>query len=186
MRRFLSLPAAVALLLGACVSVEVPPLEPLGKHRAVLEDARYIPQQESADCAAACLTTVLRYHGSDLTLDEVDAGLKRVRDGGVIPAEIIYFARRQGYRVTLYEGGLNDLRRKVLTGKPLVLLVHDAPRPARLLARRPGHYLVAVGFDDPDAEAVVHTGHRAFDRLSYGTLQARWKRAGFLTLLVER
>ncbi|MFW6158525.1 MAG: C39 family peptidase [Planctomycetota bacterium] len=186
MRRFLLLPAAVALLPAGCTTVQVPPLEPLGKERAVLEPVRYIPQQESEDCAAACLTTVLRYHGSDLTLDDVDAGLKRVRDGGVIPAEIIYFARKQGYRVTLYGGGLNDLRRKVLAGKPLVLLVHDSPRPTRLLARRPGHYLVAVGFDDRDAEAVVHTGDRAFGRLSYATLHVRWKRSGFLTLLVER
>ncbi len=177
---------AVALLAAGCATVDVPDLEPVGRERVMLDDVEYSPQRGDDDCAVACVTTVLRHLGSDLAFEEIDEGLKRVEGGGVIPVEILFFARMHGYRVTLLDSGLNDLRQRLTAGRPLILLLHYMPRANRRLAGLPGHYVVAVGFDDATREVIVHSDTSSFQRKSYRSLQRRWSESDFLAIQIDR
>jgi hypothetical protein len=86
----------------------------------------------------------------------------------------------------MYRGGINDLRRSVLVGRPLILMLHPMPGIVRWTGMRRGHYVVAVGYDDRNRQAVMHSGSRSFRTISYRRLQLEWSRANFLTLLVEK
>ncbi len=184
-------PLLLAALLGlACcpscaLFIAVPDLESLPQSRVVLEDVVYTPQEEHSDCGPACLTTVMRHLGSPITLAEVKQQLKQLDGGGTIIVEMIYGARKNGFRVRTYEGDINDLRRNLLARRPLVLMLHPLPDITRRMGRR-GHYVVAVGFDDEKREVILHSGSKAFDTMSYRQLQLQWSRAKFLTLLIER
>ena len=183
--RFSFLVLSAALSSGCILFVSVPPLEPLPQSKVVLHDVHYVHQQTNWDCGPACLTTMMRHYGSNLTLPEVTAQLKRADDGGTIIVEMIYGARNNGFRATLLEGSINELRRLILAGKPVILFLHYMPDITRRIGRR-GHYVVAVGYDDGEREAVIHTGTTAFDTMSYRRLQLQWSRTGFLGLLVEK
>lgn len=184
-------PLLLAALFGpACCSgcallVAVPELEPLPQSSVVLEDVVYTPQEESSDCGPACLATVMRHLGSPLTLAEVGRQLKQLDGGGTIVVEMIYGARRNGFRVREYEGDINDLRRNLLARRPLILMLHSLPDITRRMGRR-GHYVVVVGYDDKKRHVILHSGGKAFDTMSYRQLQLQWSRAKFLTLLIER
>ena len=175
---------AAALCPGCVWFVRVPPLEPLPVRRIVLSEVKYTPQETDWDCGPACLTTVMRHHGSALTLPDVERSLKRSANGGTIVPELMFFARKNGFAVSYFEGSINDLRRRVLGGKPLILFLHPAPDIVRYIGRQ-GHYVVAVGFDDDEREVILHTGDRAFDTMSYRELQLEWSRTRFAAILVE-
>jgi ABC-type bacteriocin/lantibiotic exporter with double-glycine peptidase domain len=178
------------MLLAACVCpgcalfVSVPPLEPLPNTRVVLSGVEYTPQESGTDCGPACLTTVMRYHGSELTLADVTAQLKQIDSGTIVP-EMIYGARKNGFRCTLLDGNINDVRRLIHEGKPVVLFLHPMPGFVRVTGLRRGHYIVAVGYDDAQRLAIIHTGGDAFDTMSYRQLQLQWGRASFIALLIE-
>jgi ABC-type bacteriocin/lantibiotic exporter with double-glycine peptidase domain len=177
--------AAHALLPGCTWFVSVPELTPLPKTTVVLRDVAYVGQEAQFDCGPACLATVLRHYGSTATLDQLSSEMKQTDDGGVIMVEMVFQARKRRYDVEVYEGGLNDLRRKVLVGRPLILLLHPMPDMVRHVTSRRGHYVVAVGFDDRRRDVIVHSGREAFTRMSYRRLLAQWRRANCLTLLVR-
>ena len=176
----------IALCAGCCSLVSVPPLDPLPRKRVVLREVRYTPQQDDWDCGPACLTTVMRYRGSGLTLKQVMGQLKRSRSGGTLFIEMIYGARKNGLRAKSYRnGGLNDLRRKVLARKPLILMLRATPDIDKRDPKRRSHYAVAVGYDDDKREVILHSGAKSFTAMSYRQLQLQWGRTRFLTLLVE-
>ena len=128
----------------------------------------------------------MRYRGSDLTLKQVKAQLKRAKSGGTLFVEMIYGARKNGFTATWYrDGSINDLRRKLLAGKPLILMLHPMPDVVRHIGRR-AHYVVAVGYDDDRREAILHSGRKAFAAMSYRRLQLEWSRTNFLTLMIEK
>jgi ABC-type bacteriocin/lantibiotic exporter with double-glycine peptidase domain len=164
----------------------VPPLDPLPKREVVLRNVHYTPQEESWDCGPACLASVMRHNGSKLTLDEVKSQLKQRAGGGTIIIEMIFGARKNGFRCTMLESSLNDLRRSLLDGKPLILFLHPMPAIVKVTGRRRGHYVVAVGYNDDTREFTIHSGETAFDTMSYRQLQLQWGRAKFLALLIER
>jgi len=177
----------VALCCQGCtLFVSVPPLEPLPEDHVLLTQLQYVPQSEDWDCGPACLATMMRHCGLDLSLSDLKGELKRTDDGGVIPLELICAARRRGLQVRSYSGDVNDLRRNLLEGRPLVLMLHPLPGIVRMVTTRRGHYVVAVGYDDREREAYVHTGEAAFEPISYRRLQLEWSRTGFLTLRIER
>ncbi len=171
---------------GCALFTSVPPLDPLPKRKVILNAVRYTPQTESWDCGPACLTSVMRHHGSPLTLEQVKGQLKQRSGGGTIVVEMIFGARKNGFRCTMIDGSLNALRRSLLAGKPLILFLHPMPAVVAVTGRRRGHYVVAVGYDDDKREVVLHSGETAFDTMSYRRLQLQWGRADFLALLVEK
>lgn len=171
---------------GCALFITVPPLEPLPKREVVLRNVRYTPQEESWDCGPACLAAVMRYHGSPLTLEQVKGQLKQRAGGGTIIIEMIFGARKNGFRCTMIDGSLNVLRRTLHAGKPLILFLHPMPAIVRYTGRRRGHYVVAVGYNDDAREIIIHTGETAFDTMSYRQLQLQWGRADFLALLIEK
>jgi|GEM_PF-6382760 len=185
-----SLAAGGLLLLamltqGCSLFVSVPPLDPLPQTRVVLTNVEYTPQAGDTDCGPACLATVMRHLGSDRTLAQVTGQLKQTDGGGTIFVEMLYGARKNGFKCTMIEGDINTLRRGILAGKPLILLLHPMPDIVRVIGRR-GHYVVAVGYDDERREAVIHSGTTPFDTISYRRLQLEWSRANFLGLFIEK
>ena len=169
---------------GCAVFTRVPPLEPLAQEKHTLYTIHYVAQQEGWDCGPACLATVLRHYGIDVSIEQLSREMKQV-NGGTIPIEMIYTARKHGAKITMYESGLNDLRKKIIAEQPLILFLHPMPAIVKYTGLRRGHWVVAVGFDDSKREVTIHSGDTAYDTISYRQLQLEWGRAGFLMLLIE-
>jgi len=175
---------SIACTSGCAIFTRVPPLEPLEQKQHTIYSVQYSPQKESWDCGPACLATVMTYYGTDVTLEQLSAEMKQV-NGGTIPIEMIYTARKHGAKVTMLEGNLSDLRARIMRGEAPILFLHPMPRIVEYTGRRRGHWVVAVGFDDVEREFTIHSGGTPYDTMSYRTLQLQWGRARFLMLSLE-
>ena len=171
-------------LSGCAMFTSVPPLEPLAKKQHTLYGVHYFPQKANWDCGPACLATVLRYYGTDITIEQLSAEMKQV-NGGTIPIEMIFTARKHGAKITMLEGNLNALRARIMGGDAPILFLHPMPRIVEYTGRRRGHWVVAVGFDDDKRQLVIHSGDTPYDTMSYRSVQLQWSRASFLMLSAQ-
>jgi len=137
----------------------------------------FFPQDEY-QCGPAALAMVLAWSGlavepADLTEKVYTASLK----GSLQPA-MIAGARRSG-RLAYVISGTESLIREIAAGHPVIVLQNLG------LSWIPvWHYAVAVGYDTPRDEVMLHSGLNARQRLSMPVFQNTWARAEDWGLLV--
>ena len=104
------------------------------------------------NCGPATLAMTLSYYGSDLDQAAAGSALRgNPDDKNVSPAELIAFARAQGFQARLLVNGDADrLRRLIDAGVPVLIETWLDPEDAGGL----GHYRLLVGYDD-DAGAWI-------------------------------
>lgn len=67
-----------------------------------------IPAQPTeTTCGPTCLHAVYRYYGDDISLDQVIAETRVLREGGTLDAFLADHALRRGYRATIYMHNLS-------------------------------------------------------------------------------
>ncbi len=98
------------------------------------------------NCGPATLAMILSYYGSELDQAEAGAALRgHPDDKNVSPAELIAFARSQGFQARLLvNGNAAQLRRLIDVGVPVLIETWLDPEDAGGL----GHYRLIVGYDD--------------------------------------
>lgn len=72
-----------------------------------------IRQHSEMDCSAACLSTVCRFYGKEVSINTTRE-IARVRQEGASMANIIRAAREMGFQATAYESTIEQLREKRL------------------------------------------------------------------------
>jgi tetratricopeptide (TPR) repeat protein len=104
------------------------------------------------NCGPATLAMTLSYYGSELDQAVTGAALRgNADDKNVSPAELIEFARAQGFQARLLvNGDAQLLRRLIDAGIPVLIETWLDPEDAGGL----GHYRLLVGYDD-DAGAWI-------------------------------
>ncbi|MCC6464330.1 MAG: hypothetical protein IT463_03205 [Planctomycetes bacterium] len=65
------------------------------------------PQPDSETCGATCLQAVYAYHGLELLLPEVIAGIERLETGGTLGVMLARDALRRGFAATIYSYNLH-------------------------------------------------------------------------------
>jgi tetratricopeptide (TPR) repeat protein len=137
----------------------------------------FFPQDEY-QCGPAALAMVLAWSGlkvepADLTEKVYTASLK----GSLQPA-MIAGARRSG-RLAYVIAGTESLVREIAADHPVIVLQNLG------LSWIPvWHYAVAVGYDTPRDEVMLHSGLNARKLLSMPVFQNTWARAADWGLLV--
>ena len=98
------------------------------------------------NCGPATLAMTLSYYGSQLSQAEAGVALRgHPDDKNVSPAELIEFARSQGFQARLLiNGNAAQLRRLIDAGIPVLIETWLDPEDAGGL----GHYRLIVGYND--------------------------------------
>ncbi len=65
-------------------------------------DLEILPQPDDTTCGPTCLHAVYRYHGLDLTLDQVIDATARFQDGGTLAVMLGTDALRRGFDATVF------------------------------------------------------------------------------------
>lgn len=147
------------LALAACVQVNVLPghVTP-GPLTLPLE----LPRYEAGDCGLEVAAAALAYHGFAANPDELRARLRQA--GGTPAPALIEYLRGRGLEVALVDGSLDQLRRSVDAGRPVIILV---ALPGGL-----AHFLI-VGAAAAEGIACAHYDGSRLD-LTPGQLRAIW------------
>lgn len=152
-RLWMAAAAAAIVLTAGCVTT-APPTRTPGAG-AVAVDGVPALDYGIDRCAAGALTSVLRYWGRDVDIDELAAELPVVRNG-VLSVDLLIEARERGFDARIVEGSLPYLEEAIREGEPLILMLRvvKAPVPERDLF----HYVVVDGVDSANGLVRLHFG----------------------------
>jgi tetratricopeptide (TPR) repeat protein len=121
---------------------------------------------------------VLAWSGLDVKPAELTEKVYTASLQGSLQPAMIAGARRSG-RLAYVISGTETLIREIAAGHPVIVLQNLG------LSWIPvWHYAVAVGYDTPRDEVMLHSGLDARQRLSMPVFQNTWARAGDWGLLV--
>ncbi|NLG35984.1 MAG: hypothetical protein GX548_11580 [Lentisphaerae bacterium] len=160
----ISVPAAVvlAVLLAACRSTS-PSVCRL--------DVPFLEQSEGR-CGTAAVAMVLRFHGADPDMDELDRDIHLPALEGSIPALLVEGARTQGWAADAFRCSEEEFRRFLADGVPLIVLLAPSGRDPR------GHFVVATGFNFRTGALRVHSGSRSHQWWKASKWRPPWEAAG--------
>lgn len=169
-----------ALLLSGCAVVprgDWPPAAVGVPPRSEIASVPFYPQDEY-QCGPAALAMALAWSGLDVQPADLTEKVYTASLQGSLQPAMIAGARRSG-RLAYVISGTDALIREIAAGHPVVVLQNLGLSWAPLW-----HYAVAIGYDIPADEIILHTGRRARDRSAMGLFQATWTRAASWGLLV--
>lgn len=164
---------AMLLVLAGCSGLDYrqvlenpSPLPP----RVRVEGVPFFPQREDY-CGPASLAMVLAWSDRQVSRDVLASQLLTPDREGTLRSDLVGGARRQG-RLAVPVRGLRALLGELAEGHPVVVLQNLG------LSWLPRwHYAVAVGYDLPRGDILLHTGRRRSRRVALATFERTWDRA---------
>ncbi|NIO05807.1 MAG: peptidase C39 family protein [Proteobacteria bacterium] len=172
MRCAYGLPLILAFLFSCAAPPKVKPSQPL----QIIENVPFHPQQRY-QCGPASLAGVLNYWDVDISPEAIAGEIFSKSARGTLNADMMFFAERKNLKARHYRGNLEDVRMKIDSGYPLIVLVDDG-----FWIYQKNHFMVVVGYN---ADGVIANSRKT--RLKYipnkGFLRS-WERTKFWTLLV--
>jgi len=127
-----------------------------------------VRQQDQSDCGVACLATVIRFHGGEITLERLRE-MSGTDQQGTTLLGLYQAARQTGFNAKAYRADLQTLQQQAA---PVILHV--------LKAERLQHYLVCYGFDQ--GRFLIGDPGGGLSRCSPDELARMWESRSLLTL----
>jgi ABC-type bacteriocin/lantibiotic exporter with double-glycine peptidase domain len=143
----------------------------------IIPGVPFLPQEKDA-CGPTALAMLLRFYGREAPVAEIVRETRTEGLRGVLITDLAAAARRRGFDASVEDLDLDGLRRHILAGTPVVLLVDLG----MWVISRP-HYMLAYGMT-PEG-TVVHSGRTEGQIVSFSALETRWSRMGRLALVVR-
>lgn len=179
-RRVAALLLALLLAgLGGCSALtrKAMPLPQSGPDQIMVEDVPFFPQ-EQYQCGPASLAMTLGWSGISVKPDEIAPEVYSPKRQGSLQAALLGGARRHG-RVAYPIFGTGPLLAELAAGRPVIVLFN------RSFSWYPKwHYAVAIGYDQPASEIILHSGTTPNKRLSFRVFENLWARSERWGLLV--
>lgn len=164
----------LALVLGACAGRETETvlarpgnLPPVAKIAGV----PFYPQADKA-CGPASLAMVLSWSGLESSPEAASTQVYTPGRAGSLATDMLGGARRHG-RLAVPVTGLAAVLEELAAGHPVVVMQNLG-----LDIHPVWHFAVAIGYDLPARELVLHSGLDAQTRMALDTFEHTWERAG--------
>lgn len=137
----------------------------------------FFPQADKA-CGPASLAMALAWTGLELDPESASTQVYTPGREGSLATDMLAGARRNG-RLAVPVSGLPALLKEVAAGHPVVVMQNLG------LGIHPvWHFAVAIGYDLPAREIVLHSGLDADLRMSLDTFEHTWERSGHWAMVV--
>jgi len=142
-----------------------------------VQNVPFYPQL-AFQCGPACLAGVLSFYSEDVTPDEVADAIFRKNIRGTVTIDMLLYARHKGFSARWYSGSVDDIRRSVNEGVPLIVMVDLGF--ANVINN---HYMVVVGYN---ADGVIVNSAKAREKLiTWNHFLTRWDRTERWTLRIQ-
>ena len=147
----------------------------------VVEDVPVTLQKESVDCGRAALAMVLAHWHVSLDAAELASSAPLIGGKGASAKDLRDFARKKGLEVYLIHGQVEDLRREICEGHPVIVgLVKSAPTGVVT------HYEVVVALNPEKGIVVTHDPASGWRQNTVDGFRKEWDSAGYLALVFVR
>lgn len=143
-----------------------------------IKNVSFFPQTRY-NCGPASVASIMNFYGLSITEEETAKEIYTAKLNGTLPIDILRYARTKGFDVSYYKGSIEDIKKQIARGRPIILFVGLGyfAYPVR-------HYIVATGYNDEMGYLIAHSGKNKDKVFSYKEIQAAWEKTGFGTILI--
>lgn len=134
--------------------------------------------QEDFQCGPASLAAVLNFWRVPITPEEIARDIYSPSARGTLTLDMIGFPEKKGMKTVHYQGDMDDLRNKIDSGYPLIVLVDLG-----LLIYQQHHFMVVVGYEENGV--VAHSGKEPLKRIPMKNFMKTWEKTKFWTLWIK-
>lgn len=127
-------------------------------------------------CGPNALSIVMRYWNVNKTPTEIATKIYQPSLKGTSSLSMLFYVKESGLEAFLYRGTIEDLRKKINSGYPMLLAIKPKNMPV--------HYIVAYGYSGD--KIIIHNGIRSAVAIGEDELIKIWKEAGYMTLWIHR
>ncbi|MEW6374777.1 MAG: C39 family peptidase [Thermodesulfobacteriota bacterium] len=142
----------------------------------LIENVPFFPQ-ETYQCGPASLAGVLNYWGISVSPEDVAAEIYSKSAKGTLNLDMILYAEKKGLKADYYKGTLEELKGKIDSGYPVIVLVDYG-----FWIYQQNHFMVVVGYDENGV--IANSGRDRLKPISLKDFMKSWKRTQFWTLLI--
>jgi predicted double-glycine peptidase len=161
------------LVLCACSTTQVQ----RGANTVAIGDVPFFPQ-EDYQCGPASLAGVVHFWGCTADVREIAGEIFSKSARGTLTMDMSLYAERKGFTALQYPGDLDDLKSKIRTGYPLIVLVDYG-----FLAYHKEHFMVVIGYDADGL--IVNSGKSEKLYVSNEDFLKTWRRTNNWTLWIK-
>ncbi len=165
------------LILSGCATTGGRSVEQRGPS-PVIQNVPFFPQ-EDYQCGPASLASVLNYRGLAVTPDEVARAIYSKSARGTLNIDMALYAQSLGLEASQYKGGLDDLRQKIASDQPLIVLVDYGFSVLQV-----NHFMVVIGYGSEGV--VVNSGRDEKKFIPMEDFLKSWEKTKYWTLLITK
>ncbi|MBI1910732.1 MAG: C39 family peptidase [Deltaproteobacteria bacterium] len=144
-----------------------------------LREVPFFPQNTYM-CGPAAMASVVGYWGEGKEMDEVAKEVYHEKLRGTLPIDLLIYAKEKGFDAKFYKGDLDDLKKKISSGTPVILFLNLGYEFYPV-----GHYIVPTGYNDDLRAFTAHSGVIKDEVFTYDELERAWGKTGYSTLLLK-
>ncbi len=133
--------------------------------------------QEVFQCGPASLAGVLNYWRVDVIPEEIASEVYSKSAKGTLTLDMVSYAEQKGLRARQYRGSLEDLKNRIDSGYPLIVLVDQG-----FLIYQKNHFMVIIGYEEEGI--VANSGREQQKLVPLKEFLRSWEKAKFWTLLI--
>jgi ABC-type bacteriocin/lantibiotic exporter with double-glycine peptidase domain len=161
-------------LIFSCAGA--PDVTELGALR-IIEKVPFYPQ-EAYQCGPASLAGILNYWRVAVSPEDIAVKIYSESAGGTLDMDMVLYAQQQGLQVEQYEGSIEDIRRNIDLGYPIIVLVDYG-----FWVYQQNHFMVVVGYNENGI--LANSGSEQLKFISFKDFLNSWKKTDFWTMLVK-
>lgn len=173
-KRTLSTFAAILLsflAVGRLISAECPTSFRIDGVPRIKQNTNY--------CGPAVVASALQHLGETITQETVGEAVYDPVQRATNGADMLYYARSKGYAAYSWNSSLEDAKRKISAGAPILVLQRNSDTDAS------GHYRILTGYDDAQQKFyVMDPYYDEITELPYKQCEKWWKPMGCWALLI--
>jgi len=144
----------------------------------IIENVPFYPQ-ETYQCGPASLAGVLNYWRIPGKPDDIAKDIFSENARGTLSIDMVMYAQKKGLFAFQYKGSLEDLKKNIDAGYPLIVLVDYG-----ISFYQANHFMVVVGYNVNGL--IVNSGKASNIFMPNKDFLKVWKRADYWTLLIKK
>lgn len=144
----------------------------------IIDNVPFYAQREN-QCGPASLAAVLNFYGVTVMPDEIAAEIFSESARGTLTLDMLIYARKKGLNAVQYSGSIEDIKAKINSREPLIVLVDYG-----FLFYQQNHFMVVVGYNDSGIIVNSEGFQGQFIRLD--KFIPAWQKTNYWTLLINK
>ncbi|MEW6418412.1 MAG: C39 family peptidase [Nitrospirota bacterium] len=151
---------------------------PEATHIRIIENVPFYPQ-ETYQCGPASLASVLNYWGINISPDEIAKEIFSESARGTLNMDMVLYAQRKGLNTIQYQGSMDNLKKNIDFGYPIIVLVDYG-----FSLYRANHFMVVIGYNEHGV--IVNSGRDKGKFISAEDILKAWEKTNYWTLLIKK